>query len=62
MLPESVQVPEVTDHDRTPAVCPPDAVSASVEPVVNNDALVMEIPVWFALPIDTVVFEEFATL
>lgn len=58
LAPLSVHVPDWSDHVTDPVDWPPVAVSASGEPVVNEPALVIEKPVWFALSTVTVVLAD----
>lgn len=43
-VPDNEQIPAVTCQEIDPPDWPPDAVRFSVEPVVNDDALVTEKP------------------
>lgn len=58
VVPASVHVPDWSDHVTEPLDCPPVVVSASVEPVVNEESFVMENPVWAALSTVMVVFDD----
>jgi hypothetical protein len=60
-VPDKEQIPDETCHEIKPPDCPPDAESEWVEPVVNDEALVMEKPVCDALLIVMVVFDVLAT-
>ena len=59
--PDNEQIPDVTCHDTAPPDWPPDAVSDSDCPVVNDDALVIANPFWVAFVTVTVVFDDDTT-
>lgn len=58
LTPLSVHVPDWSDHVTVPVDWPPAVARVSVEPVVNEPALVIEKPVWFALSTVTVVLAD----
>ena len=55
--PETVHVPETTDHEMDPPPLPPVAVRASVEPYVADVDVTVNVA-WFARLIVMEVFEE----
>jgi hypothetical protein len=57
-VPDSTQMPEVTDHEMLPPDCPPDALNVRGEPVTNEATFVMKKPDCDARPIAMVVLDE----
>ena len=58
VVPERTQIPDVNDHEILPPDWPPEAVTDKLDPVTNEEMLVMKKPDCNARVTEIVVFAE----